>query len=148
MDIFENITVIVCASHGAPAVSLSSPLSVIQIFWSVFLYTVVALTDLMGCRCGWLMLRFPLKELHIYVSRHRTTQFASRCLLRGRRGEFLKQPPAKRTSVQHQCVWTVHRFFNVLQNDLIFLSSTQLSLTCLCIQLYSYIKNRKQLSLS
>lgn len=35
---------------------------------------------------------------------------------------ILKQPPAKRTSVQHQCVWTLHRFhFNVLQNDLIFL---------------------------
>lgn len=79
----ENVTVIVWASDMAPGVSLSSPLSVKQIFWSVFLYTFVALTDLMGCRCGWLPLRFPLKELHIHVSRHVTTHLPSRPLQGG-----------------------------------------------------------------
>lgn len=115
----------------APGVSLSSPLSVKQIFWSVFLYTFVALTDLMGYRCGWFPLRFPLKELHIHVQARDHSSSISPAS-----GGILKQPPAKRTSVQHRCMWTLHRcHFNVLQNDLIFLSSTQLSL----IYVFSYI---------
>lgn len=74
-----KMSVIVWASHRDPGVSVFPSLSAIQIFWSVFfLYTFVTLTDLMGCRCGWL--RLSLKELHIHVSRHVTTQLPCRLL--------------------------------------------------------------------
>lgn len=73
LDVFEDRTVIVWASHMALGLSLSSPLSVRQIFWGVTYAPFFALTDLLGYHCRWLPLWFPLKELHIHVPRPRTT---------------------------------------------------------------------------